>query len=141
MAKNLLLDSGFWYALYDDRDSHYEDAQILVDLLDLHNLIIPWPCLYETLNTRFVRRRAWLNSFSAYAMRKNTVQLADDEYRSHALERVFKSQPPWPSLSLVDEVIRSALLDPNIKIDAMITFNETDFHDICYSRNIELIGG
>jgi predicted nucleic acid-binding protein len=140
MAKNLLLDTGFWYALYDDRDSHYEDARILVDLLDLHNLIIPWPCLYETLNTRFVKRREWLESFSAYVMRNNTVHLPDDEYRPHALGRVFRSQTPWLSVSLVDEVIRSALLDPNIKIDAMITFNQSDFYDICYPRNIELIG-
>ena len=57
MAKNLLLDTGFWYALYEVRDSHHEDAQILADLLDLHNLVLPWPCLYETLNTRFVKRR------------------------------------------------------------------------------------
>lgn len=141
MAKNLLLDTGFWYALYESKDSHHEDAQILADLLDLHNLVLPWPCLYETLNTRFVKRREWLDSFAAYATRGNTVQLSDETYRHHALGRVIKNPKPWLPLSLVDEVIRLALLDPNIKIDAMVTFNPRDFHDICYSRNIELIHG
>jgi len=141
MAKNLLLDTGFWYALYDVRDPHYEDAQILADLLELHNIIIPWPCLYETLNTRFVRRREWLNSFETYAMKGSTVQLSDELYRQHALVRVLGNRTSWLALSLVDEVIRGALLDPNIKIDAMATFNQRDFYDICYSRNIELIGG
>ncbi|MBI4639808.1 MAG: hypothetical protein HY731_03895 [Candidatus Tectomicrobia bacterium] len=141
MAKNLLLDTGFWYALYDDRDSHYEDAQILANVLEIHNLLIPWPCLYETLNTRFVKRHEWLNSFEAYVMRNNTVQLSDEAYRQGALGRVFRNQTSWRPLSLVDQVIRSALLDPNIKIEAMVTFNQGDFYDICYSRNIELIGG
>ncbi|NLJ26498.1 MAG: hypothetical protein GX433_00590 [Deltaproteobacteria bacterium] len=141
MAKNLLLDSGFWYALYEVRDSHHESAQLLADLLDLHNLVLPWPCLYETLNTRFVKRREWLDSFAAYAIRSNTVQLSDEMYRHHALTRVFKSPTPWLSLSLVDEVIRLALQDPNVKIDAMVTFNPKDFNDICYAKNIELIAG
>lgn len=73
-------------------------------------------------------------------MRNNTVQLSDEAYRQRALGRVFRNQTSWLALSLVDEVIRSALLDPNIKIEAMVTFNQGDFYDICYSRNIELIG-
>jgi predicted nucleic acid-binding protein len=141
MAKNLLLDTGFWYALYDNRDSYHEDAQILADLLDIHNLVLPWPCLYETLNTRFVKRREWLDSFAAYANRINTVQLSDETYRHHALSKIFRNPTPWLSLSLVDEVIRLALLDPNIKIDAMVTFNPSDFYDICRLRRIELLPG
>lgn len=139
MAKNLLLDTSFWYALYERRDSHYEHAQNLADLLDNHNLVLPWPSLYETLNTRFVRRREWIDSFANYATRNNTVQLPDDTYRDRALGRIFKNPTPWLALSLVDQVIRLALLDSAVKIDAMITFNPGDFHDICYSRNIELI--
>lgn len=139
MAKNLLVDTGFWYALYDNRDSHHGDAQSLADLLDLHNLVIPWPSLYETLNTRFVRRRVWLDSFAAYVTRSNTVRLADELYRQHALGSVLKNPTVGRSLSLVDEVIRLALQDPNTKIDAIVTFNQSDFHDICIARSIELI--
>ncbi len=139
MAKNLLVDTGFWYALYDVKDNYHEDAQILADLLDESNLIIPWPCLYETLNTRFVKRRDWLDGFFAYSGHTNTVRLSDEPYRDNALEKVFKSPAPWMSLSLVDWVIRLAIEDRNIKIDAMVTFNPDDFFDVCHSRRIELI--
>jgi predicted nucleic acid-binding protein len=141
MAKNLLPDTGFWYALYDARDDHHEDAQILADLLEVYNLVLPWPCLYETLNTRFVKRREWVAKFSKLANQSSTVQLSDETYRYDALQRVFRSPTPWLSLSLVDVVIRLALLDPAAKIDAMITFNPTDFYDVCQPRRIELISG
>lgn len=140
MAKNLLLDTGFWYALYDERDSHYEGAQILAELLlDFNNLVIPWPSLYETLNTRFIRRRAWLESFATYLTRINTVRLPDEMYRQYALGSVLRNQTRGRSLSLVDAIIRLALEDPDVKIDAMVTFNQADFYDTCASRNIELI--
>ncbi|MGC9193974.1 MAG: hypothetical protein ACP5IL_00800 [Syntrophobacteraceae bacterium] len=31
MAKKLLVDTGFWYALYDNRDGRHQDAQNLAD--------------------------------------------------------------------------------------------------------------
>ncbi len=141
MSKTLLLDTGFWYALYDDRDSYHEEAQILADFLEFHNLMIPWPTLYETLNTRFVRKRdrGWLHSFSLYLNRSNTVMLADETYRQIALSSVLKNRVYGKYLSLVDEVIRLVLQDPNVRIDAMLTFNQSDFYDICAFRNIELI--
>lgn len=139
MAKNLLLDTGFWIALYDSRDAHHEDAQLLADNLDPFNLVVPWPSLYETLNTRFVRKRVWLDGIAAYLTRGSTVRLADEAYRERALGSVLRNQAPGRSLSLVDEVMRLALQDPNVRIDALITFNSADFHDICTIRGIELI--
>ncbi|MDR3556048.1 MAG: hypothetical protein P4L55_14920 [Syntrophobacteraceae bacterium] len=139
MAKNLLVDSGFWYALYDIRDTYHEDARILADLLDHSNLVLPWPCLYETLNTRFVKRRVWLDGFFVYSGHANTVRLSDEPYRDKALEKVSRSTAPWMSLSLVDWVIRLAIEDRNTKIDAVVTFNPDDFSDVCHSRRIELI--
>lgn len=141
MAKNLLLDTGFWYALYDRDDQHHEDAQVLAGYLDNHNLVLPWPCLYETLNTRFIGRRKWLDSFSAYTGRISTILLSDEAYRNEALRMAFESPKPWLNLSLVDHVIRLALEDPNTRIDTIITFNPRDFCDVCYPRNIGLISG
>ncbi|MGA2402354.1 MAG: hypothetical protein ABSG91_11730, partial [Syntrophobacteraceae bacterium] len=134
MAKNLLVDTGFWFALYESDDFHHEEAQDLADLLDDYNLVLPWPCLYETLNTRFVRHRHWLDNFYDCANRSTTVRLPDEPYRNNALGKVFKSPRPWLPLSLVDEVIMLALLDPNTKIDAMLTFNLRDFFHACNSR-------
>ena len=60
MPKNLLLDSGFWYAFYDARDQYHEEATHFTEYLEFYNLLIPWPSLYETLDTRFVRHPEWL---------------------------------------------------------------------------------
>ena len=139
MAKNLLVDTGFWYALYDIRDSCHEEARRLADILDRSNLILPWPCLYETLNTRFVKRRDWLDGFFEFCGHSTTVRLSDEPYRDKALAKVFKSPAPWMSLSLVDWIIRLAIEDRNLRIDAMVTFNPKDFFDICHPRRIELI--
>lgn len=140
MAKNLLLDTGFWIALYESRDNHHEAALLVADFLDFYNLVLPWPCLYETLNSAFVKKNQWLVSFSSYANRANTVYLHDETYRSHALEQVFRNRR-HQSLSLVDKVLMLALEDPNTKIDAVVTFDKRHFRDFCYSRQIELLPG
>lgn len=139
MAKRIMVDTGFWYALYENRDAYHEEALILADVLAYHHLILPWPCLYETLNTRFVKRHDWMASFTLYITRQNTTRLPDEDYRHHALESLLRSPRTQPSRSLVDEVIRLALRDPKLKIDALVTFNPFDFQDICYAKNIELV--
>ena len=42
------------------------------------------------------------------------------------------------TISLVDAVIREMLADTNIKIDSFITFNPSDFQDVCLRRRIEI---
>ncbi len=135
MALNILLDTGFWFALYDKRDQYHDDALLLSTYLEPHRLIIPWPSLYETLNTRFVRHPEWLVAFETIVKRPAVERLPDEPYREKALESVFsKSQ-----YSLVDMIIREILMDVSIKIDAILTFNPSDFRDICAQRNIELL--
>jgi hypothetical protein len=139
VPKNLLLDSGFWYALYDARDPLHEPANAFAKHLDFYTLVIPWPSLYETLNTRFVRHPEWLRPFEKYVHRSSSVRLPDELYRNMALDSVLRIVRGWRSISLVDMVVRLMLADPNIKIDAMITFNQNDFVDICATRQIDLI--
>jgi hypothetical protein len=139
VPKNLLLDSGFWYALYDARDQYHEEATQFTEYLEFYNLLIPWPSLYETLNTRFVRHPEWLRAFEHYLHRPDIVRLPDEGYRDTALNSVLSIGRGWRSISLVDMVIRSMIADPNIKIDVMITFNQDDFTDVCLTRNIEII--
>lgn len=45
----------------------------------------------------------------------------------------------YKKYSLVDLIIRAMLLDVNLRIDALITFNSADFEDICWKKNIELL--
>jgi len=141
MAKYVLLDTGFWYALYDSRDMHHEEAMILADERALDNFMLPWPCLYETLNTRFVRRREWLRSFRGLVRRQNVRMLADGPYRERALASVLEQGRASICLSLVDTVIREILRDLSVRVDAIVTFNDRDFADLCAKRNIEMVRG
>jgi predicted nucleic acid-binding protein len=92
VPKNLLLDSGFWYALYDARDPFHEQANAFAKYLDFYTLVIPWPSLYETLNTRFVRHPEWLHPFEQYVQRSSSVRLPDKSYRDMALDSVLTLQ-------------------------------------------------
>jgi predicted nucleic acid-binding protein len=140
MAKYVLFDSCFWFALYDAGDEHHEEALILADDLSLDNLVLPWPCLYETLNTRFVRHVPWSKSFQGLLRQRNVSVLEDEPYREAALAAVFDVRIGL-RLSLVDAVIREMLRDPSVRLDAMATFNTRDFADVCAKRNIEMIMG
>jgi predicted nucleic acid-binding protein len=136
---NILTDSCFWFALYDERDEHYSKAQKLAKSLDFANIILPYPILYETLNTRFCKAES-IHSFNEILKKEKTILIPDDKYRDIALnitlrDSVNKKRP----MSLVDMIIRLMLDDVNLKIDTLITFNTKDFIDLCYSKNIELI--
>lgn len=140
MAKYVLADTGFWYALYNDRDQYHKEATGLAGHIILHRLIIPWPCLYETLNTRFARRSEWLKSFGDLMRRQNVVRLNDEPYREHALSIAFEGEARWPKRSLVDLVLREILQDESIRLNTMVTFNKADFADLCAKRRIEIVG-
>lgn len=138
MALRLLLDTGFWFALYDPRDAYHNEALAVVDLLDIHGLVVPWPTLYETLNTRLVRRRTVVQDFAHLLSWHNVYLLPDEKYRDAALEEIRTPSRPHLTLSLVDAVLRLVLADVNVKIDALITFNPGDFLDICHRAAIEI---
>jgi|SRR6056297_3554643 len=138
MALRLLLDTGFWFALYDPRDTYHKEALEIAELLDIHGLVVPWPTLYETLNTRLVRRRTAVQNFSHLLAGHNVHLLPDDDYRDAALEAICTPLGPHRSLSLVDVVLRLVLADRNVKIDALITFNPGDFSDVCQRAGIDV---
>ena len=137
---NILIDTCFWYALFDARDPDHNKANEIVLYLDLGNIILPYPTLYETINTRFTRNKSWLEEFEKVLKTKNVQFIDDIEYKESALALTFdsalnKNRP----LSLVDMVIRLMLDDVNLKIDYLISFNTGDFIDLCLKKGVELI--
>lgn len=46
----LLVDSGFFFALFNERDRYHADAVEKREWLEILSLVIPWPVLYETIN-------------------------------------------------------------------------------------------
>jgi hypothetical protein len=69
-----------------------------------------------------------------------TVLIDDGSYRDQALHAAIReSQNRLRAISLVDMVIRFILDDPNVRIDAVLTFNQADFADVCRRRGIEML--
>lgn len=137
---NILIDTCFWYALFDARDLDHAKAIELLHYLDLGNVIVPYPTLYETINTRFTRNKAWVKEFEKTLKNDNVNLIEDIEYKENALNLTFDStlnrnRP----LSLVDMIIRLMLEDVDLKIDYLISFNTGDFIDLCHKKGIELI--
>lgn len=137
MAKNIIADSGFWFALFNERDEYHEEAIILEEDIRVHRILVPWPTLYETLNTRFIRRKHDVIRIRSFLEKPSTILLEDSFYREASLQFILNSQTG--SYSLVDLIIRSMIEDASISIDALISFNPGDFYDVCDTRSIEML--
>ena len=97
--KTALVDSGFWIAFLDERDEHYMEAQQKAETLLHLRYIFPWPILYETLRTRFVRRPLAVRKFESFLKRPNTTYLEDAKYRMDAAScDTIRPTSRWSSL-------------------------------------------
>ena len=138
--ENILIDTGFWIALYNERDAYHETANEIMEVVQDTTLLIPWPSLYETVNTRLSKNKNGIINFETLIKRPNTILLDDSEYKENALdysmENSTKSIRP---ISLVDSIIREVLSDVSLKIDYLITFNVNDFIDVCAVRKIDVL--
>ena len=140
MRKNVLVDSGFWFALYkpkDQKEQHFQ-AQKIAEILGNNVVLVPFPSLYEFLNTRFVKQA--LSEFKII-LKTHRVDLIDDTKYKYLAHQSLLENPKimHRGLSLVDVVLRLMLDDVNLKVDCLVTFNIADFHDVCKLRNIELL--
>ena len=73
----VLIDSGFFIALFNERDRHHASARELEEWLDFVPIVLPWPILYETVNTRLARRPENLAKFAAIVRLPATLLLDD----------------------------------------------------------------
>lgn len=137
-AKTVLTDSGFWYALYEPRDQYHAQAEQKADLLQTSTLLLPWPCLYETFNTRFAKNRIAVRRFEVMLRQPHVVRLPDEPYREAALEAAITTAATR-SMALVDMVIRLILDDINVRKHGLLTFNQRDFSDLCRKHRIEML--
>lgn len=138
---HVLLDSGFWYALCDQKDNvaSREKIDSIYQRLQFHNIILPWPVAYETLRTSLCRKPVALKRFQQEAKQLKVDLLDDTAYRDDAYDLVFSSSLIGERpLSMVDCLIRLIIEDENVKVDYLVTFNVRDFHDVCMKRGIEL---
>ena len=135
----LLVDTGFFIALYDARDQHHDSALSKEEWLEMLPVILPWPVLYETINTRFSRRRDVMMRLDAIVTHRHTELLDDSRYRDESYRAVIESTRRGPRLSLVDAVLQAIIEDTNVDVSAMLTFNPKDFNEICARNSVELL--
>jgi predicted nucleic acid-binding protein len=135
-----LADTGLWYAMFDRRDQHHSVAKEKAEVLELFHVVLPWPTLYETLRTRFVRNSIALGQFERFLKRPNVTYLDDSSFREAAFEIALESSlRQGRPLSMVDCLIRLLLEDVNTRISYLATLNERDFADVCRKKGIEII--
>lgn len=137
--KNILTDTGFWIAYFEERDEYHKIAQELSSVIFDYNIIIPFPSVYEFLNTRFSRRSKQVNELELLFHKLNIVYVYDDAYRTELIQKFIRINKGKRTISAVDMVINQILEDVNIKIDCIVTFNEKDFFHSCKKRNIEIL--
>jgi len=134
---NILVDSGIWFALFDARDGNYASASRMADLIEKNTVILPWPIMYETFNTRFTKNTFGLQRMRSLIRSPRTSVLDDKPYREAAVDEMFSaSLERARPLSLVDCILRALMCDINVRVDAFLTFNQGDFVDICRDRSI-----
>ncbi len=135
-----LVDTGMWYALFDKHDSYRDDAKRKAEILNALGIALPWPTLYETLRTKFVRNATALDQFERFLKRPNVNYLDDSPYRSAAVELSLDSSlRQRRPLSMVDCLIRLVLEDVNARISYLATLNLRDFVDVCRINRVEII--
>lgn len=139
MIGGVLVDTGFFFALRDRRDQHHAGAGAKKHLLDSSRIILPWPVLYETLNTRFVGLPGAIDWLDRLVLSPTTELLDDSQYRDRSYRTVSANARRGRRLSLVDTVLRSIIEDVDVRVAGLLTFNPRDFADVCRQHRIEML--
>lgn len=137
MAKRVLVDSGYWIALLTKSDGNHVAAQVLEADLEIHRLLIPWPTLFEFVDTRLSRRPLDAQRFRKILFREGNELVDDRPYREQSLN--FTLENKGHTYSLVDHILRSVMEDATVSVDAFVGFNHGDFYDVCAKRGIEML--
>ena len=140
MANRILVDTGFWYAVFDKRDCHKADSECLVAKYydkSAYEIVVPFPTMYELLRTRFVKNKEALEEIRQMFQSGRITRLDDDAYRSEALELTLLESKR--NISLVDNIIRQMLDDKSVGAKGLITFNVGDYQDVCHKNSIDIL--
>lgn len=138
--KSVLADTGVWYAMFDARDQHHPEIDERSEILERLRVVVPWPTIYETLRTKFVRNRIALSRFEKFLKGPRIVYVDDRRFREQAFElALYSSLRRGRPLSMVDCLIRLLLDDVGTRVDYLATFNSADFVDVCVKNRVEII--
>ena len=139
--KRLIFDSCYWFALFNEKDQYHHLANQMADTFNSPSIkiLIPFPSMYETLNTAFVDNKSRLKRLSEILSNHEKVEfIFDDEYKDNAYRKTI-GQENGSKVSLVDSIILEMLEDQNLAIDGVVTFNSRDFAEPCRILQKEMI--
>jgi predicted nucleic acid-binding protein len=140
VSETLLVDTSAWLAFFDPRENGHNAVREVAELIDLCQLVMPWPVAYETLRTRFVRRPAWVAAFNERLSKPSVTFVDDVDYCREAYSMTIDSSLlQQRNLSMVDIMCRMMIGDPNIDIKYLLTVNKKDFYDVCAANRVELL--
>lgn len=138
--QSVIVDSGVWFAIFDQHDERYAAGREKANLLEVLQIVVPWPTMYETLRTRFVKNRLALDLFERHLKSRPVVYLDDGGYRSDAFDLALDwSLRRKRPISMVDWILRLMVEDVNVDVSYLATFNVNDFRDVCEKRGVEII--
>ena len=138
--KTLIIDTCFWIALFNPEKElkHQEMVELVIDIIDNHKVLIPYPTLYEFLDSKFSRKDK-LERFYNELAKPNFEKINDSKYKEKALSNFFiKSIQINEDVSFVDEVIKEMIDDENLRTDFIITFDKA-LENYAYSKNVKSI--
>jgi hypothetical protein len=121
----LLADTGFWIALLDPSDDpeRSELAEKIANDIQMFNIVVPYPTLYEFVNSKFSRGKA-VKEFERILKLSNVTRMSDHPYKEDALDNfIVKAVNGKQDVSLVDEVLLLMLSDKSLKFDYLISFD------------------
>jgi predicted nucleic acid-binding protein len=148
--KGFIADTGYLIALYDPSDDNRNVSRAKASFRELfeeteNSLLLTWPILYETLNTRLSKRMDMVihieNEWRKLRSNNQLGFIDDQPFREASLiewQNEIARKGHYRPLSLVDRVLRNAILNPSSKIHALLTFNRKDFEDVCNERSVEI---
>jgi predicted nucleic acid-binding protein len=139
--KTIIADTGFWIGLFMERDAYHKSA------MDYYNnnstttrFLFPWPTMFETLRTQFVRDYSAIKRLEKELKQLNVIKYGDRKIRDKALNEMFElNLRHGYKLSLTDSVIRETIKLSKSNIKGLITINKSDFVDICSKLKVDIL--
>lgn len=136
--KTLIVDTGYWIELFNPENNpeNQEIIELITDVIHEYQVLIPYPTLYEFLNSKFSRNH-WTNNFKEELDKPRYIKIDDAEYKERALTNFLEKNQYINNqdISFVDEVIKEMIDDTNLKTDFIITF-DTALENYALSKNV-----
>lgn len=139
--KTVIVDTGYWIELFNpgSNTEHQEIVELISNLIHDYRVLIPYPTLYELLNSKFSRNPLTRN-FKDELSKTRYVKIDDSKYRDRALNKFLEKNQyvSREDISFVDEVIREMIDDVNLRTDFIITFDKA-LENYALSKSVRTI--